>query len=129
MIHYDHWAVAAEHLDKVPDAADLARLDVGDCVKICNGEERFWVCILRSMVVRDGQRVIVGEVRNQLVIPRPYNCGDMVAFKEEHVYDIMFADERDQMKEVARQYFAAGGRQIVARAKGKNVQLSDAIKR
>ena len=51
-------------------------------VKICNGEERFWVKV-------EGRQneLFLGRIRNNLLFST-YTFGDMIAFEENHIYDI-----------------------------------------
>lgn len=71
-----------------PTEEDIAQIKVGDYVKVCDGEERFWN-IIKKM---DGD-IIVAEINNKLVCGQDYNLGDLIQFSKHHIYDIESADQ------------------------------------
>jgi hypothetical protein len=67
---------------------DIANIKVGNVVKVANNWERFWVIVKEI----EGNKII-GEVNNGLVgnlkgKPSPYNCGNLIFFKRENIYQI-----------------------------------------
>ena len=69
-----------------PSAGELAAISPGDSVKVCTGDERFWVTVTRV----DGGH-IVGTVDNDLIFTAEHglNYGDEIHVGAEHVYDII----------------------------------------
>jgi hypothetical protein len=67
---------------------DLMKIRVGMDVKICNGEERFWVEVRR--IFRDDNDPMTwrfyGLVDNYLKIRKHYETADMVMFEGCHIY-------------------------------------------
>jgi len=61
----------------------LSDIPVGSIVKICDGEERFWV-----RVTEIGTDCYFGEIINNLICDKGYGRGDMVVFNLEHIYDV-----------------------------------------
>ena len=66
-----------------PSDEDLLALEVGDIVKVCDGEERFW-----NVVKEINGDVIVAEVNNCLIGDQPYGVGHLIQFSKRHIYDI-----------------------------------------
>jgi hypothetical protein len=66
-----------------PSDEDLLALEVGDIVKVCDGEERFW-----NVVKEINGDVIVAEVNNCLIGNQPYSVGHLIQFSRRHIYDI-----------------------------------------
>lgn len=73
-----------------PSREELARVEVSDIVKICNGRERFFVEVTKILKTKDK---IYGVVSNELVCGSEYNAGDTVTFERRHIYSIQ-NDER-----------------------------------
>ena len=110
MIYRDNW---------VEQSPILAKRIVKDClVKINNGNERFYVLVIR--VKKDGE--IVGRVSNLLVFDKPYKKDDLVYFRQKNALEILTADERSarqnemvpqfkqQMVDYIKNYFEEHGR-------------------
>jgi hypothetical protein len=81
-----------EHPDTfwAPDEELLARIKPGDCVKVCDGAERFWVTV--TAVNGDD---IVGIVENMLIgglLEADFSHGlqlrDRIEFEKRHVFEI-----------------------------------------
>jgi len=93
--HTDDW-VDAQEMGRnrpgtfgAPTADELRRIKVGDFVKICNGLERFWVCVtfIDAFTHEDPADCLYrGAVSNQLLGGRRYNFGDLVEFRGRHAY-------------------------------------------
>jgi hypothetical protein len=68
---------------EVPDDQELADISVGDCVKVCRCDERFWILITETSA-----RYLVGEVNSQLIAPDnlPLKVGQLVRFERRHVF-------------------------------------------
>lgn len=69
---------------EVPSKSELETIQEGTYVKICDGDERFWVQVTKI----DGS-TIQGTVSNDLVFEKPYNYGDLVEFHQKNVYGIL----------------------------------------
>ena len=67
-----------------PGLEELAVIKVGDFVKVCHNNERFW-SIVKSV---DGVTV-TAEVNNDLICSQPFKCGDTISFEKRHIYDII----------------------------------------
>ena len=67
---------------EVPNDEELAAIAPGDCVKVSNGYDRFWV-----LVSKKTDDVISGTVNNKLVGPVG-KFGDLIHLESRHVYDI-----------------------------------------
>jgi hypothetical protein len=61
---------------------EIAVMKVGDIAKVSNGWERFWV-----IVKEINKTTIMGEVNNMLVCSPNLQCGDLILFKREHIYE------------------------------------------
>jgi hypothetical protein len=70
---------------EVPPEAELDALSAGDHVKVCAGDERFWVLLTTV----EG-RALKGTVANDLLFTNQHGLrrGDPVAFEKRHVYQI-----------------------------------------
>ena len=66
-----------------PSLDAVTALDVGETVKVCHGAERFWTEIVAC--IPGGFRA---KVKNLLVLPQPFNEGDIITFEYRHVFDI-----------------------------------------
>lgn len=66
-----------------PSNEELDNLKKGDTVKVCNGEERFWTCILS--ITGDKIKAIVDNV---LLDGDEYDNRDIISFEKRHIYDI-----------------------------------------
>lgn len=67
-----------------PSPQELNALKVGDSVKVCTADERFWVTLTQI-----GQ-TLTGTVDNDLVNTNIHGLklGDTVQFNREHIYNI-----------------------------------------
>ena len=76
---------AEKHPNKfeVPTKRKLNNLKIDDIVKICDGEERFWVIITD---VHKNQ--IVGKIDNNLIGDQEYGAGDHIHFEKNNIYDV-----------------------------------------
>ena len=72
------------HCFQVPNDHHLNKLKVGDYVKICEGNERFWV----ELTEVEGQK-LSGRVDNDLFFTHDFECDDIVHFETRHVYNIL----------------------------------------
>ena len=68
---------------EAPLKAELDSLKKGKIVKVCYNDERFWVVISKV-----GKKVISGTVNNGLICNQPFNYGDEIEFKKQHIYSI-----------------------------------------
>lgn len=62
----------------------------GFLCKISNGEERFYVIVVRCK--KNGE--IIGKVNNVLVVKRPYNYNDLVSFNKNNCIEIFSIEDR-----------------------------------
>jgi len=71
---------------QAPSANELSNIRVGDHVKICTGEERFWV----ELKVVTNEKLI-GNVDNELVHTNIHGLvlGDTIQFERRHIFDIL----------------------------------------
>lgn len=96
----DEWVDAQEkhrqHPDTfdVPSEEELAKIDVGFTVKVCNGQERFWTEVVE--LLEDGLLV---RVDNNLVNDRGYNFGDILRIEKKHIYEIHTKMDIQELKE------------------------------
>ena len=67
----------------VPTAGDLQALRVGNWVKVCVNNERFW-CVVTDI----SEGIITGRVDNNL-LQDGLQCGDVIQFPTDCIYDIM----------------------------------------
>jgi len=95
VVFVDAQAMAASHPDtfEAPTPQELAALAVGDVVKVCDGNERFWTVIKE----RKDADIIVAAVDNKLVGGQAFDLGDLVQFKTCNIYAIHKAEETDKM--------------------------------
>jgi uncharacterized protein YegJ (DUF2314 family) len=70
---------------EVPTNEELDKIKIGDDVEVDNGAERFWV-----MVNEINGDTIKGEIINCLVIEIDTKLGDIISFKKENIYDIIY---------------------------------------
>lgn len=70
---------------EAPSADDLAKITVGDYVKICPGEERFWC---RVEEIDHGSGRIMAAVANTLIF-YPWAVGEELDFETRHIYQIL----------------------------------------
>jgi len=93
--HVDNWtdarAMSLEHPDtfESPDDDALRAVRAGTLVKICNGQERFWVLVAKSWTPADAgpcEWAHHGAVQNELVFDAVYDIGDTVSFRGRHIY-------------------------------------------
>ncbi len=96
MIYEDSWVDAQEKAKKAPftffapSISELEDIKAGSIVKICNGDERFWVTV---NLISDED--IIGTIDNDLLGNNPYKCGDKVKFHKNNIYDIYNDSEQD----------------------------------
>ena len=96
----DEWVDAQEKHKQHPDTFDvpseeeLAKIDVGFTVKVCNGQERFWTEVVE--LLEDGLMV---RVDNNLVHDRGYNFGDILRIEKKHIYEIHTKMDIQELKE------------------------------
>lgn len=69
---------------EAPSWEDLRSLKVDQIVKVCHNDERFWVVLVKIL----GNDEVIGRIDNDLVRPHPFQCGDLIKFRLEHVYSI-----------------------------------------
>lgn len=76
------------HTFDAPSHEQLAAIGPGDSVKVCTGDERFWVRVLTAT-----ETTITGMVDNDLLFADEHGLdyGDEISFGREHVYDVMKA--------------------------------------
>ncbi len=71
---------------EAPDHYDLGALKIGDTVKICAYQERFWVEITEI-----NGTIITGRIDNILITPLlKYN--ETIQFESRHIFDIWKKD-------------------------------------
>ena len=82
----DAQEMAKKHPDtfEAPTMEELSKIKQDDFVKLCLNSERFWV-----KVIEVHEDEIIGEVDNQLYESQPFGLGDIIAFKQEHIYSTM----------------------------------------
>jgi uncharacterized protein YegJ (DUF2314 family) len=66
-----------------PSIEELKTINTGFIVKVSNGQERFWV-----KVVKIDKDLITGIIDNNLISTEGYDCGDTISFTTDKVYDI-----------------------------------------
>lgn len=69
---------------QLPPKEVLDNLKVGDTVKVCNSNERFW-CIVDDFITDD---LIVGVIDNQLLIDYGYGFDDKIFIHKNNIYDV-----------------------------------------
>ena len=83
----DAQAMAKESSDTFfcPAPVALAALQVGDIVKVCTGDERFWT-IIQAI---DG-KWISASIDNELLNTEQHglHCDDLIRFERRHIYAI-----------------------------------------
>lgn len=67
---------------EAPSWEDLRSIQVGQYVKVCHNDERFWVIVLKLLEHDE----VIGRIDNRLVNQHPFNINDLIRFKLEHVY-------------------------------------------
>jgi hypothetical protein len=67
---------------EAPSNEQLDSLKIGDIVKVCHNEERFWT-IIKS--IGDDNK-ITAIVDNDLVCNQPFKCGDEIQFMKCHIF-------------------------------------------
>jgi len=88
-MNYHNFINAQEMAKKYPDTfeapsmEELAQIKQNDFIKVCLNDERFWVKVIEA-----DEDEIRGEVDNHLFESQPFNIGDIIACKKEHVYAI-----------------------------------------
>lgn len=80
---------------KKPSSAELASIEKGCTVKICNTYERFFVCVTDKLP----NGFFLGLIDNHLIGDYGYNYGDRVIFHENHVYVVHTRVYHQQMAE------------------------------
>jgi len=68
---------------EAPTLTALNSISIGQSVKVCHKNERFWVSV--TSIHKD---VISGTVDNSLVLKHPFKFGDIIQFKKHHIYAI-----------------------------------------
>lgn len=68
-----------------PPPEEIERIELKDKVKICNGEQRFWV-----ELVEITPTLLRGKVLNHLLPNSLYNFGDTIPFLRENIYKVCF---------------------------------------
>ncbi|KAF0976431.1 hypothetical protein FDP41_004330 [Naegleria fowleri] len=74
-----------------PSVADLMKVKSGSMVKVCDGQERFWVEVLK----KGSLKYLVGRIDNGLVGGQEYSYGDWILFKRENIYEIYEEEEEE----------------------------------
>lgn len=75
---------------RLPTYEELRALKVGDHVKVCNGEERFWVLLEDVFPAPDvSDTLYIGVVDNHLVSRCSSHRGDYLALEARHIYEIL----------------------------------------
>ena len=70
-----------------PDVIQINVISVGDTVKVTNEfDEKFWAII--EEISPEGR--ITARVDNDLVQTPKYNCGDLIIFDRECIFDIIY---------------------------------------
>lgn len=105
-IFNDTWLDAEEMNRRFPDSFakpstdELSQITKQCHVKICNGYERFFVKITKITT-----KYLYGEVANTLIGGKPYNIGDTVKFKRQHVLLVKTDEqERQHQRNLVRVY-------------------------
>ena len=73
------------HTFEAPSSADLAQLEVGDYVKVCPGEERFWCQVVSIDFVN---AKVKATVANNLIM-YDFEVGQELNFEMKHIYEII----------------------------------------
>ena len=68
------------------DDFSILKYALNDNVKISNGKERFWVIIRKLPNIKN--KWFTGEINNMLVFNENYDCGSMVKFKIDNIFDV-----------------------------------------
>lgn len=68
---------------QVPNEKQLDEIKSGDYVKICENNERFWVELSKI-----NQDKMVGRIDNDLVLPHPFKCDDVISFEKKNIMAI-----------------------------------------
>ena len=67
-----------------PSKDELDDISIGDFVKVCDNDERFWVIVEEI----DGD-TITGVVDNDLIRDHSFSCGSKISFDKCNVYNIL----------------------------------------
>ena len=73
-----------------PSTEEICSLRVGDGIKVCNGDERFWV-----VIVEIDEDKYICEVSNRLLDPPGYDLGDYIYVLKENIYQVRKIAERN----------------------------------
>lgn len=76
------------HTFEVPTTDVLNNLDVGDDIKVCDGDERFWCKITE---VHDGG--FIAMIDNKLFLAKDYDLGDEIIVRRDNIYDVYYNRE------------------------------------
>lgn len=68
---------------EIPSEKELRKLKIGDIVKVCHNEERFW-----TIVKRIRNDTIYAKVDNDLVLKHDFKLGDTIKFEKKNIYAI-----------------------------------------
>jgi hypothetical protein len=100
----------------------------GNGCKIKNHSgEKFWVTF-----IKEEKGVYFGMVNNILFKKSPYNIGDLVAFRRNHIWDVMTPERREReskkIKKIINEYHAIHKRtptmlEIIKIEKGEEIAL------
>ena len=69
---------------QVPSEKEIDNIKINDFVKICYGNERFWV----KVIYMDG-KIIYGAIKNNLIINTYLNYNDIIVFNICNIYSIL----------------------------------------
>jgi hypothetical protein len=77
-------------------------ISLGSIVKICDGQERFWVTV-NQIIDHDGHDTFIGSISNNLLGDNGYDFGDNVAFFLSEIWDVETPKEEQPKK--GQEYF------------------------
>ena len=81
-----------------PSNDELAKIKIGDGVKICNGKERFWTQVTNIQINNQNilDSTIIAIVDNNLIDSSEYDYGTVLSFNFKNIYDIYFKDNKTE---------------------------------
>ncbi len=97
----DAQQMAKDHPDSfhAPSQNELDSIEIGYSVKICDGEERFWIIVKE---IKEDNLTIIGEINNNLIGDQSYILGDLVQFTKNNIYNVNSPDYKERLRNAGR---------------------------
>ena len=99
-VYTDQWLSAQQMKSEsfeVPSMKELYSIRKGTCVKVCNGEERFWVQIVAIQMNENALQSyhdnafewkFQGKIISDIISDREYGVDDVIDFRGKNILDI-----------------------------------------